>query len=47
MLDHNEASYFRKREAMERAAAKNATSAAARRIHQQLAQTYAELVRNS
>ena len=35
--------YFRRRERAERAAAKNAASPQARRIHQQLAQNYAEL----
>jgi hypothetical protein len=39
--------YLRKREAVERAAAKRAVSLAARRIHQQLAQSYAEQLRNS
>jgi len=35
--------YARRREAQERAAAKNAPTLAARRIHQELAQLYAEL----
>jgi hypothetical protein len=47
MLDQPNAEYLRKREAMERAAAKRAASAAARRIHQQLAQSYAEQLRSS
>jgi len=37
--------YFRRRERAERAAAKNAATEAARRIHQQLAQGYAALLR--
>ncbi|MBA3512333.1 hypothetical protein [Sphingomonas sp.] len=37
--------YFRARERAERAAAKRATSNAARRIHQELAVEYAALVR--
>ena len=37
--------YFRRREQAERAAAKNAMSDAARRVHQELAQEYAELAR--
>lgn len=37
--------YFRRRERAERAAAKNAASEAARRIHQELAQSYAALLR--
>ena len=39
--------YLRRREAAERAAAKSATSEAARRAHQELARSYAELLRNS
>ena len=35
--------YFERRERAERAAAKNAASPQARRIHQELAQNYAEL----
>jgi len=38
--------YLRRREQAERAAAKNATSDAARRVHQELAQNYAELLRS-
>jgi hypothetical protein len=37
--------YFRRRERAERAAAKNAASETARRIHQELAQGYAALLR--
>lgn len=37
--------YLQRRELAERAAAKNATSDAARRVHQELAQNYAELAR--
>jgi hypothetical protein len=39
--------YFRWREQIERAAAKNAQSDAARRIHQELAQEYADLIRGT
>lgn len=39
--------YFRRRERIERLAAKNAQSAAARRIHQELAQEYAQLIRGT
>jgi hypothetical protein len=39
--------YFRRREAQERAAAKCATTLAARGVHQELAQLYAELVSRS
>ncbi len=46
MVDQQSAEYFRKRERAERAAAKVATSDAARRVHQELAQSYAELLRN-
>jgi hypothetical protein len=42
----NELEYFRQRERMERAAAKNATSAQARGIHQELAQVYAKRSRS-
>ena len=45
MLDQNSADYFRRRERSERAAAKKALSEAARRIHQELAEHYAQLVR--
>ena len=37
--------YFKRRELAERAAAKNATSDVARRVHQELAQGYAERAR--
>ena len=40
----DEISYFRRRELQERAAAKSATSLAARRVHQQLAQFYAAML---
>jgi hypothetical protein len=39
--------YFRRRELAERAAAKNASSEVARRIHQELAQQYAERARRA
>jgi hypothetical protein len=42
-MDH---SYYEQRERAERAAAKHAASAEARRVHQQLAINYAALVRN-
>ena len=45
MIDHDSADYFRKREQVERAAAKSAACHAARRVHQELAQNYAELLR--
>jgi len=46
-MSHSEShDYFRRRERAERAAAKNAATDAARRIHQQLAQGYAALLRN-
>jgi hypothetical protein len=38
--------YFRRRELVERAAAKSATTTAARGLHQELAQSYADLLRN-
>jgi hypothetical protein len=38
--------YFLRRERAERAAAKNAVTDAARRVHQELAQGYAALLRN-
>lgn len=47
MLDFKSEDYFRRRELAERAAAKYAPSSAARRIHQQLAQEYAELARRA
>ncbi len=45
MSDSESHDYFRRRERAERAAAKNAATEAARRIHQQLAQGYAALLR--
>lgn len=45
MLEPDDREYFRRREATERAAAKKAGSEAARRVHQQLAQNYADLAR--
>ena len=45
MLDQNSADYFRRRERSERAAAKSALSEAARRIHQELAENYAQILR--
>lgn len=44
-MDMESIEYFRSREAVERAAAKEATTAHARWIHQELAQGYAALVR--
>lgn len=41
------ADYFRRRERDERAAAKAAANESARRIHQQMAQGYAELARGA
>lgn len=46
MFDHESLDYFRRRELAERAAAKAATTIAARGRHQELAQNYAELLRN-
>ena len=37
--------YFARRERIERAAAKSASSAAARRVHQELAENYSRLAR--
>jgi hypothetical protein len=45
MVDQVSVDYLRRRERAERAAAKNAVSDAARRVHQELAQNYAELLR--
>ena len=45
MLDEDSQDYFRRRERAERAAAKNAASEAARRAHQELAQSYAARLR--
>ena len=46
MIQPDAANYYRARERAERAAAKNATSIAARRVHQQLAEAYAKLLDN-
>jgi len=46
MLNPESQDYFRRRERAERAAAKNAVTEASRRIHQELAQGYAMLLRN-
>ncbi len=46
MLDRDSKDYFRRREQAERAAAKNAATAIARGLHQELAQNYSELLRN-
>lgn len=46
MLNPDSHDYFRRRERAERAAAKNAASETARRIHQELAQGYAALLRD-
>jgi hypothetical protein len=46
MIGPESREYFRRREHAERAAAKSATSIAARGLHQELAQNYAELLRN-
>lgn len=47
MKDENSEQYFRRRERDERMAAKQAASEIARRIHQELAQEYADRVRTS
>lgn len=44
VLDQQSLDYFRRRELAERAAAKQAASGAARRVHQELAQEYARLL---
>lgn len=46
MLDPDSIDYFRRRELAERAAAKSATTFAARGRHQELAQNYADLLRH-
>lgn len=46
MLDPDSLEYFRRRELAERAAAKSATTIAARGLHQELAQNYADLLRH-
>ena len=43
-MDSDSSDYFRRRERAERAAAKVAATAAARRVHQELAQHYATMV---
>ena len=45
MVSRDSLEYFERRERAERAAAKNATCSEARRVHQELAQHYAALVR--
>jgi hypothetical protein len=47
VIDQESMDYFRRRELAERAAAKNAMSQAARRIHQELAQEYVQLLRRT
>jgi len=44
VTDSDSSDYFRRRERAERAAAKVAATAAARRVHQELAQDYATMV---
>jgi hypothetical protein len=46
-VDYKSTEYFRHRESAERAAAKNAVSEAARRVHQELAQEYAALLKKN
>ena len=45
MINDESLEYFRRRERAERAAAKQAESEIVRRIHQELAQQYAERIR--
>jgi hypothetical protein len=45
-VDKDAVEYFRRREQAERAAAKSASCEVARRVHQELAQHYAELLRS-
>jgi hypothetical protein len=45
MFDQESQDYLRRRELAERAAAKYAATQAARRVHQELAQEYAQLLR--
>ena len=45
-VDQDKLEYLRRRELAERAAAKSASCEIARRVHQELAQHYAELLRN-
>jgi hypothetical protein len=47
MTDRKTQDYWKRREQDERAAAENAASEIARRVHQELAQNYAERLRNS
>lgn len=47
MLDQSSQEYFRRREQAERTAAKNASSEVARRVHQELAQNYATILRKN
>ena len=44
-MDQETLEYFRRRELAERAAAKSAASEVARRVHQELAQHYSDLLR--
>ena len=46
MIDSDSSDYFRRRERAERAAAKIAGTEAARRAHQEMAQSYAEMLRS-
>jgi hypothetical protein len=46
-VDQETLEYFRRREAAERDAAKHASSEEARRVHKELAQEYAQLLRSS
>ena len=46
-MSEQDLEYYRQRERMERKAAKTATSEAARRVHQELAQSYARGARSS
>jgi hypothetical protein len=47
MLDTESEEYLRRRERAERAAAKQAVSEEARRVHQELAQEYSERLRKN
>ena len=47
MFDRDSMDYFRRRELAERAAAKRAASSVARGLHQELAQSYAKLIRRA
>jgi len=47
MADRETQDYWRRREQAERVAAKNAASDVVRRVHQELAQGYAERLRNA